>query len=183
LTENENLPMHVEGIENGTISYANEVIAIIAGMAASEVDGVARMGSAAVNMAERLGRSKAVTRGVKVEVGEEEASVDLTLMVEYGKPIQKVCIEVQEGVRKAIETMTGLHVLRVDVHVAGVSFEKENKELQKSIESVTVQPEEPAAAEAPVVEAEVEAPQEPVQEEEAQVETDDDEGEELEEGE
>jgi hypothetical protein len=77
---------------------------------------------------------------VKVEVGVEEASVDLVLTVEYGKPIQKVCVEVQESVRKAIETMTGLHVVKVDVHVVGVSFERETKEIaQGYVKATTAQ--------------------------------------------
>jgi uncharacterized alkaline shock family protein YloU len=111
--------------EIGSITYASEVVAIIAGMAAAEIDGVAAMGASA-SIVDLLGRkNKPVTRGVKVEVGSEEASVDLVFTVEYGKPIQKVCRDVQESVRKSIETMTGLHVVKVDVHVLGVSFEKE----------------------------------------------------------
>lgn len=127
---NENLPVHVATSlsDVGTITYANEVIAIIAGMAASEIDGVAEMGGAAT-IADILGRGrKPVTKGVRVEVGSEEASVDLVLTVEYGKPIHKVCRDVQESVRKSIETMTGLHVVKVDVHVMGVSFEREAQE-------------------------------------------------------
>lgn len=89
---NENLPINVdEGREIGSISYANEVIAIIAGMAANEVDGVARTSNPKA-IADLLGlgnRGKPMTRGVKVEVGVEEASVELMLTVEYGKPIQK----------------------------------------------------------------------------------------------
>jgi uncharacterized alkaline shock family protein YloU len=126
---NENLPAHVATsmTEIGSITYASEVVAIIAGMAAAEIDGVAAMGTAA-SIADLLGRkTKPVTRGVKVEVGSEEASVDLVFTVEYGKPIQKVCRDVQESVRKSIETMTGLHVVKVDVHVLGVSFEKETQ--------------------------------------------------------
>lgn len=127
---NENLPVHVATSlsDVGTITYANEVIAIIAGMAASEIDGVAEMGGAA-SIVDILGRGrKPVTKGVRVEVGSEEASVDLVLTVEYGKPIHKVCRDVQESVRKSIETMTGLHVVKVDVHVLGVSFEREAQE-------------------------------------------------------
>ena len=127
---NENLPVHVATSlsDVGSITYANEVIAIIAGMAASEIDGVAEMGGAA-SIVDILGRGrKPVTKGVKVEVGSEEASIDLILTVEYGKPIHKVCRDVQESVRKSIETMTGLHVVKVDVHVLGVSFEREAQE-------------------------------------------------------
>lgn len=109
------------------ITYANEVLAIIAGLAAAEVEGITSMCSVSGNI---LGRSKSnVTKGVKIEVGTEEVGCDLYVIIEYGQPIQKVAQEAQEGVRRAIENMTGLKVVRVDVHVLGVSFEKENNAL------------------------------------------------------
>ncbi len=134
---NENLPINM-GTEReaGTVTFANEVIAIIAGMAANEVDGVASMINSNT-IADLFGRAKPVTKGVKVEVGVEEASVDLVMTVEYGKPIHKVCTDVQESVRKAIESMTGLHVVKVDVHVVGVSFEREAKEMQQGYVKAT----------------------------------------------
>lgn len=127
--EDQALPVNVENdtAPSSTITYANEVIAIIAGLAASEVEGVAGM----VNVNSGLkGKNRNVTRGVKVEVGTEEVSVDLYLNVEYGTPIQRAAHDAQEGVKKSIESMTGLHVVRVDVHVLGVSFEKEKNALQ-----------------------------------------------------
>lgn len=111
------------------ISYANEVVATIAGIAANEVEGIA--GMSAVNNS-ILGRNKNLTKGVKVEIGVEEVSVDLYVVVEYGTPIHKACLDAQESVRKTIESMTGLHVVRVDVHVQNVSFEKENLAIQAS---------------------------------------------------
>lgn len=140
MSDQQNLPINVDDDrEVGTITYANEVIAIIAGMATNEVDGVVSVAPSS-GIADLFGRSKPVTRGVKVEVGTEETSVDLVVNVEYGKPIQKVCTEVQENVRKSIETMTGLHVVRVDVHVAGISFEKETQELEAGYEKATAKP-------------------------------------------
>ncbi len=141
----DNLPINVDvDLENGgTITYANEVIAIIAGVATSEIDGIAGM-CASGGVGDIFGRNRNITRGVKVEIGSEEASVDLYIIVEYGQPIQKVASEVQENVRKAIESMTGLHVVRVDVHVQGVSFEKEKRETQTSIDAAA---EKPALAE------------------------------------
>lgn len=132
MNDNQNLPINVDsGREVGTITYANEVIAIIAGMAMNEIEGVvSASGANTSGIADLFGRTKPATRGVKVEVGTEEASVDLVLTVEYGKPIQKVCVEVQENVRKAIETMTGLHVVKIDIHVTGISFEKEEQEME-----------------------------------------------------
>ena len=111
------------------ITYANEVVATIAGIAANEVEGIA--GMTAVNSS-ILGKNRNLTKGVKVEIGVEEVSVDLYVTVEYGTPIQKACQDAQESVRKTIESMTGLHVVRVDVHVQSVSFEKENLAIQAS---------------------------------------------------
>jgi len=135
----DNLPINIDAeLENGgTITYANEVIAIIAGVAANEIDGIAGMCTSG-GIGDILGRNRNITRGVKVEIGSEEASVDLYTIVEYGKPIQRVASEVQDNVRKAIESMTSLHVVRVDVHVQGVSFEKEKKAVQKGIESANM---------------------------------------------
>ena len=132
----DNLPLslHKDDDSTGTITYANEVIAIIAGVAANEVEGIAGMCTSG-GISEVFGRNRNITKGVKVEIGSEEASVDLYVVIEYGTPIQTAALNVQEGVRKAIETMTGLHVVRVDVHVQGVSFEKENKETQAGLDS------------------------------------------------
>ena len=150
----ENLPVKVDvDLQNGgTITYANEVIATIAGVAANEIDGIAGM-CISGGFSEILSRNRNITRGVKVEVGSQEAAVDLYIIVEYGKPIQKVASEVQENVRKALESLTGLHVVRVDVHVQGVSFEKEKKAAQSSIEAaknpVLTEPAPEAAPEIP----------------------------------
>ena len=132
----DNLPLSLQKDDDstGSITYANEVIAIIAGVAANEVEGIAGMCTSG-GISEVFGRNRNITKGVKVEIGSEEASVDLYVVVEYGTPIQTAALDVQENVRKAIETMTGLHVVRVDVHVQGVSFEKENKEAQAGIAS------------------------------------------------
>jgi uncharacterized alkaline shock family protein YloU len=106
----------------GTIRIANEVVAIIAGLAATEIDGVAGMsGGIAGGIAEKLGRRN-LARGVKVEVGEREAAVDLFVIVGFGVRIPDVSLRVQESVKKAIESMTGLAVIEVNVHVQGVSF-------------------------------------------------------------
>jgi len=136
-TKKDNLPLTLDQDldSTGTITYANEVIAIIAGVAANEVEGVAGMCSGGIT--EVFGRNKNITKGVKVELGTEEAAVDLYLIIEYGTPIQTCALAVQENVRKSIESMTGLHVVRVDVHVQGVSFEKEQKVALEGLESLT----------------------------------------------
>ena len=142
----ENLPVKVDVdlANGGTITYANEVIATIAGVAANEVDGVAGM-SVTGGIGDIWSRNKNITKGVKVEVGSQEASVDLYIIVEYGKPIQKVAAEVQENVRKAMEGLTGLHVVKVDVHVQGVSFEMEKKATENLLEA-SKKPEQNEAA-------------------------------------
>ena len=151
MAKKETLPMNIDlnDMEPGSnIIYSGEVVSIIAGVAAAEVEGIAGM----VNVPNSglLGKNRNVTKGVKVEIGTEEASVDLYVTVEYGKPIQKAAHEAQESVRKAIEEMTGLHVVRVDVHVQGVSFEKENKALNAGAKNATLEPDE---IETPLVEA------------------------------
>ena len=151
MAKKDNLPMNIDlnDVEPGSnIVYSNEVVSIIAGVAASEVEGIASMVS--VPNGSLLGKKRDVTKGVKVEIGTEEASVDLYVTVEYGKPIQKAAHDAQESVRKAIEEMTGLHVVRVDVHVQGVSFEKENKALDAGAQNAML---EDAPAETPLVEA------------------------------
>ena len=151
MAKKEALPMNIDlnDLEPGSnIVYSNEVVSIIAGVAASEVEGIASMVN--VPNGSLLGKKRDVTKGVKVEIGTEEASVDLYVTVEYGKPIQKAAQDAQESVRKAIEEMTGLHVVRVDVHVQGVSFEKENKALDAGAQHAVL---EPAEAETPLVEA------------------------------
>lgn len=130
-SKKDNLPVEArQDTADGTITYAPEVIAIISGIAANEVEGVAGMCTFG-GIGDIIGKNRNVTRGVKVEVGTEEVSIDLYAIVEYGQPIQRVATEVQENVRKSVEAMTGLHVVRVDVHVQGVSFEKEKREVQK----------------------------------------------------
>ncbi len=111
----------------GTIRVADEVVSIIAGLAATEIDGVAGMSGGLVGgIAERLGR-KNLSKGVKVEVGEREAAVDLYLIVKYGVRIPDIALSVQENVKKAIETMTGLDAVEVNVHVQGVGFPPEEE--------------------------------------------------------
>ena len=151
--KNNNLPVNMEQDTEQTnnITYANEVVSIIAGLAAAEVEGIAGMCSVSGNI---LSKNRNITKGVKVEIGTEEASVDLYIIVEYGTPIQKAAQDAQESVRKAIESMTGLHVVRVDVHVQGVSFEKENKTaIEAGKETAALSAGEEAKQEAPKAEA------------------------------
>lgn len=112
----------------GSIRIADEVVGIIAGLAATEVDGVAGMSAGLVGgIAEMLGK-KSLAKGVKVEVGEREAAVDLYIIVEFGVRIPDVALKVQENVKKAIESMTGLEVVEVNIHIQGVGFSSDTKD-------------------------------------------------------
>jgi len=124
--------MEIEQIENknekGSIKIADEVVGIIAGLAATEVEGVAGMSAGIVGgITEMLGR-KNLSKGVKVQVGEKEVKVDLYIIVNYGVRIPEVAWNVQENVKKAIENMTGLSVVEVNIHIQGVNFGKAIKE-------------------------------------------------------
>ena len=113
--------------ELGDVRIANEVVGVVAGLAAVEVNGVAGMsGGIAGGIAELLGR-KNLSKGVKVEVGEAQAAIDLFVVVDYGVRIPDVAWQIQENVKRAIETMTGLEVVEVNVHVQGVHFHQEEK--------------------------------------------------------
>jgi len=113
--------------EIGVIKITDEVVAIIAGIAATEVPGVAGMsGGIAGGIAEALGR-KNLSKGVKVEAGEKEAAIDLYIIVEYGFRIPDVAWSIQEKVKKAVENMTGLNVIEVNIHIQGVNMEREHK--------------------------------------------------------
>jgi len=118
--------------EIGAIKITDEVVAIIAGIAATEVPGVTGMsGGIAGGIAEALGR-KNLAKGVKVEVGEKEAAIDLFIIVDYGFRIPEVAWTIQEKVKQAVEEMTGLHVIEVNIHIQGVNIEREHKkELQE----------------------------------------------------
>ena len=128
---NENMTIDMEkDQDNGQITYANEVISTIVSVATTEVDGISGIVGAS-SISGILAKGK-TPRGVRVDMNGKDVNVDVSVTVDYGMPIQKVGRNAQENVRKSIESMTGLHVDKVDLHVVGVSFEKENQELQQS---------------------------------------------------
>ena len=109
----------------GEVKIADEVVAIIAGLAATEVSGVDSMAGNITNeLVGKLGM-KNLSKGVKVDVTEEHVSVDLSLNMKYGYNIPKVSEMVQEKVKSAIENMTGLTVLDVNIKIAGVNLAEE----------------------------------------------------------
>ena len=113
-----------ENVNIGEVKVADEVVAIIAGLAATEVEGVDSLGGNITSeIVSKLGM-KNLSKGVKVEVTEEHVSVNMALNLKYGYSIPDVCEKVQEKVKSAIENMTGLTVLDVNIKIAGVSMEE-----------------------------------------------------------
>ena len=128
--EMENVNVNVEEnqgevtLENTNIKIADDVIAVIAGAAASEVPGVSSMaGGFAGGISEVFSGKKNLAKGIKIEAGEKETKIDVNIIVEYGARIPDVAFEIQNRVKKAVEGMTGLKVLEVNVHVQGVNTE------------------------------------------------------------
>ena len=131
MEENEVKQENIEEIneENSGIKISNDVVAVIAGVAVSEVRGVASMqGGFAGGITEVLSGKKNLAKGIKVAVGEKDTKIDVNIIVEYGVRIPDVAFEIQNRVKKAVETMTGLNVVEVNVHVQGVSIETDKKQ-------------------------------------------------------
>ena len=118
-----------EETEIGNIKISVDVVATIAGIAASQTKGVAGMYSSfAGGIAEMLGAKKNPSKGVKVDMSEDSVKIDLYIVVEYGVRVPELAWEIQEGVKNSVETMTGLGVDKVNIHIEGVSFASEENE-------------------------------------------------------
>ena len=121
--------------EESGIKIADDVVAVIAGKAASEVSGVFGMsGGFAGGITEVFGK-KNFAKGIKVDVQEQEVKIDVNIIVEYGARIPDVAFEIQNRVKKAVENMTGLDVLEVNVHVQGVNTEMQDKKEEMAEEN------------------------------------------------
>lgn len=115
--------------DNEGIQISNDVVAVIAGVAVSEVQGVSGMsGGFAGGITEVLSGKKNLAKGIKVEINEGIAKIDVNIIVEYGSRIPDVAFEIQNRVKKAVEAMTGLNVSNVNVHVQGVKTIEEKEE-------------------------------------------------------
>lgn len=109
----------------GTVKIADEVVAVIAGLAATEVKGVASLaGGITNNMVARKG-IKTLNKGVRIVVQDNRVKVDLSLCLDYGYSIPEIGTQVQEKVKSAVENMTGMEVTDVNVHVADIAVEKD----------------------------------------------------------
>lgn len=120
------LEVEVQGQEDtNTVKIANDVVATIAGIAAADIEGVAGMsGNMVSGLSQMLGK-KQLTKGVKVEINDNEVAIDISIVVEYGRKIPEVAGAIQEAVTTAVGDMTGLTVTAVNVHVTGVQFVEE----------------------------------------------------------
>ncbi len=108
----------------GEVQIADEVVASIAGLAATEVEGVAAMSTNTTKeFVSKLGM-KSLSKGVKIDVSQDSVAVDLSLTLDYGYSIPKTSRQVQEKVKAAIENMTGLSVSEVNVRISGVNIDK-----------------------------------------------------------
>lgn len=133
--ENVNEEALVEAENNNGIKISDDVVAVIAGVAVSEVPGVYGMaGGFAGGIGEVLSGKKNLSKGIKVEVGEKETKIDVNIIVEYGTRIPDVAYEIQNRVKKAVETMTGLKVVETNVHVQGVNTDNQGIEEVKTEE-------------------------------------------------
>ena len=114
----------LEDEKQGTVHVADDVVAIIAGLAATEVKGVAAMAGNITNeLMSKVGR-KNLAKGVKVSVNGKRVKVALAIMMEYGYNIPGTCSKVQDKVKSTIENMTGLTVTDVDIRIASVDMQK-----------------------------------------------------------
>ena len=108
----------------GTITIADEVVSTVAGLAAIDVEGVASMsGGWGTDLVEKLGR-KNFAKGIRVELTNDDTKIDIYLIVEFGYSIPEVADNVQKEVKLAVETMTGLNVIEVNVHVVSVQLKR-----------------------------------------------------------
>ena len=133
----------IESDENlGEVQIADEVVAIIAGLAAMEVEGVSSMaGNATRELIAKLGM-KSLSKGVKVDVLEGIVTVSLALNLKYGSSIKDTTLKVQEKVKAAIENMTGLTVADVNIRVAEEASEEERGYMRKKVKDIAAHEEE-----------------------------------------
>lgn len=130
--------------DGGKVNISDDVVASIAGIAAGEIEGVYGMsGGVAAGIAEKLGAKKSFQKGVKVDVKPEGAIIDLYITVMFGVRIPELAWNIQENVKNSVETMTGIDVLKVNVHIDGVHFPEDEKPAKKAKKQEEPAKEEP----------------------------------------
>ena len=109
----------------GQVKISNDVIATIAGLAALEVEGVETI----TTFTDKLLKNN---NGVKIQIEEEDVNLDIMVMIDFGISIPDIALKIQENVKNTVETMTGLKVSQVNIHIQGISFKKEKTELEEA---------------------------------------------------
>ena len=109
----------------GQVKISNDVIATIAGLAALEVEGVETI----TTFTDKLLKNN---NGVKIQIEEEDVNLDILVMIDFGISIPDIALKIQENVKNTVETMTGLKVSQVNIHIQGISFKKEKTELEEA---------------------------------------------------
>lgn len=131
MPENNALEMNLDGL--GKIEIAPEVIEVIAGIAASEIDGVATMrGNFAAGVVERLGK-KNHGKGIRVDLSDNQIKIDVYCILNFGVSIPKVAQSIQENIRQALYNMTGLETDEVNIHIVNVNFETQKEKQQNPV--------------------------------------------------
>ncbi len=115
-----------EMLNDGQVKISDEVISIIASIAASEIEGVNSVASGFVDELSSLFTKKNYTKGIKVELKDNDAVIDMTITIDYGFKIHDVASKVQDKVKREVENMTGLNVTKVNVIVQNVVIPKED---------------------------------------------------------
>ncbi len=131
MAENSFVDLKINSPASGSVYFASDVIATIAGLSLTEIEGIANIIKYGGLRNDKSGKKntlniKNLTKGIRVDVKDNLVSVSITSVIEYGYSVPEVCRAIQENVKKTIETMTGMSVKSVDVHVTGLNFEKEN---------------------------------------------------------
>jgi uncharacterized alkaline shock family protein YloU len=126
-----------ETLKNGQVKISVDVISIISSIAASEIEGVNAAASGFVDGISSLFSKKNYTKGIKVELKDNDAFIDLSITVDYGFKIQDVATKVQEKVKTEVENMTGLNVVNVSVNIQNVVIPKEKDDIQEGSDETT----------------------------------------------
>ena len=131
MPDNDFVDVEVNSSTGGSVYFASDVIATIAGLALTEIDGIANVIRYNGLRNDKSGKKNALnikilTKGIKVDVKDRSVSISITTVIDYGCSVPEVCRAIQENVKKTVETMTGMNVKSVDVHVTGLNFDKED---------------------------------------------------------
>ena len=157
MEENQVLNENIEVHESGTVKISEEVVSTVASLAATGIEGVSSMnGTIAGGLVELFGVKKNNAKGIKVEIDENNVTIDIHISVVYGYKIPEIAWEIQEKVKASVEDITGLNVEKVNIHVDGISVEKPKKEtVEEEIPAVDAELVNEEAEEEPAEESEV----------------------------